>query len=91
MVRTCAASRRPRRPRFGGGRDAVSSERAPYAEGTLKGRLTWQNSGYRLGVLFDTGESETDPGMVDEIFEWCARRYRDLTGTSRRRGSARRS
>ncbi len=62
----------------------MSSERALYTEETLRDRLTWQNLGYRLGFLFDTAGSETDPVMIDEMFEWCAKRYRDLSVRQRR-------
>ncbi|MDP9439012.1 MAG: hypothetical protein M3P49_09735 [Actinomycetota bacterium] len=67
-----------------GWRDAVSYERAPYTEETLRDRLTWQNLGYRLGALFDTAGSEADPDMIDEMFEWCVKRYRDLSVRQRR-------
>jgi hypothetical protein len=43
-----------------------------YGEESLK-ELTWDNLGYRLGTLF----SDTSPGLVDELYDWCVRQQRE--------------
>ena len=54
-----------RRARFHAGwQRALSSK--PYAEGTLD-HLTWENLGYRLGMIF--GEASRD--LIDEMYDWC--------------------
>lgn len=43
-----------------------------YGERSLR-ELTWDNLGYRLGMIF----SETSPALVDELYDWCVRQQRE--------------
>jgi hypothetical protein len=46
--------------------------REQYGERSLR-ELTWDNLGYRLGVLF----SETSSELMDELYDWCVRQQRE--------------
>jgi len=60
-----------RKARFREGwRDAATGP--PYGEDALK-QLTWQNLGYRLGVLFP----DTRPELVDKLYDWCVRQQQE--------------
>ena len=56
-----------RKARFREGwRKGAAGER--YVESPLC-ELTWDNLGYRLGMLF----SQTSPELVDDMYDWCVR------------------
>lgn len=52
-----------------GWRNAARGKR--YAESTLR-RVTWENTGYRLGVLFP----DTDEILIEAQYDWCVRQQK---------------
>lgn len=57
--------------------DSATGRHDEYGENALQ-HLTWQNLGYRLGLLF----GETDKELVHRLFDWCEEQQRRALGGS---------
>ena len=47
-----------------------------YKESTLS-RVTWENTGYRLGALFP----DTDEILIEALYDWCVRQQKHAKRT----------
>ena len=63
-----------RKARFRSGWEHAYAGR-PYGDALAK--VTWQNLGWRLGVVF-AQLGPTSAAMVDEMYNWCVRQQKEI-------------
>lgn len=86
--RKIAADGNPRFPAFKTGwTEAIKHDKnddtvpKKYSNDPALDGLTWENLGFRLGILFDKNTENTFEEMKRELYEWCVNQQKESENT----------